>query len=256
MQNNIFSTLFIGQNLITLSSVDSTNNYLKQLVSNSEPLPEGTVIMAEDQFAGRGQQGNIWQSAPGKNLTFSIYLKPVFLPLHQQFLLNMAVSNALNDALTHFLGPGVKIKWPNDVYYNHQKLGGVLIENQISGQTYKTGIIGIGLNVNQLEFTGDLNSRVTSITRILHKNVNLIELLAVLCSHIESQYLKLKANHFHSLQEAYLKNLFWFQEKGKFRHDGLIIEGVITGVSEQGLLMISSGGVEKAYQFKEIEFLI
>ena len=88
MQNNTFSTLFVGQNLIKLSAVDSTNNFLKSLVSNSEPLPEGTVIMADDQFAGRGQQQNNWQAEPGKNLTFSILLKPSFLPLNRQITIN------------------------------------------------------------------------------------------------------------------------------------------------------------------------
>jgi BirA family biotin operon repressor/biotin-[acetyl-CoA-carboxylase] ligase len=78
LQNNTFSTLFVGQNLIKLSAVDSTNNFLKNLVSKSEPLPEGTVIMADDQFAGRGQQDNTWYAEPGKNLTFSILLKPTF----------------------------------------------------------------------------------------------------------------------------------------------------------------------------------
>jgi BirA family biotin operon repressor/biotin-[acetyl-CoA-carboxylase] ligase len=103
LQNNTFSTLFVGQNLIKLSAVDSTNNFLKGLVSKSEPLPEGTVIMADDQFAGRGQQENAWHADPGKNLTVSILLRPAFLPLNKQFLLNMAVSIAINNTLTKFL---------------------------------------------------------------------------------------------------------------------------------------------------------
>ncbi|HEY4195802.1 MAG TPA: biotin--[acetyl-CoA-carboxylase] ligase, partial [Mucilaginibacter sp.] len=80
MQNNIFSGLFVGQNLIILKEVDSTNNFLKESLSNSKPLTEGTVIMAESQYAGRGQQQNRWHSDPGKNLTFSLLLKPTFLP--------------------------------------------------------------------------------------------------------------------------------------------------------------------------------
>ena len=71
MQNNTFSTLFVGQNLIKLKEVDSTNNYLKELLSKSEPLPEGTAIMADNQFAGRGQQNSVWQTEPGKNIDYS-----------------------------------------------------------------------------------------------------------------------------------------------------------------------------------------
>ena len=79
MQNNTFSGLFVGHNLITLNEVDSTNTFLKDAVSKSTPLLDGTVIMAEKQFAGRGQAENSWQTEPGKNLTFSILLKPAFL---------------------------------------------------------------------------------------------------------------------------------------------------------------------------------
>lgn len=255
MQNNIFSTLFIGQNLIKLSAVDSTNNFLKNLMSKSEPLPEGTVIMAEDQFAGRGQQQNTWQSEPGKNLTFSICLNPVFLQAQQQFFLNMAVSVALNDALQEYLGSGVSIKWPNDIYFGDQKLGGMLIENVLSGQTLKSSIIGIGLNVNQQNFPDELSGRACSMNQILHKDVNLIALLAVICSHIESQYLKLRAQAPSSLKTDYLKRLYRYNEKGKYRCNGQVFEGKITDVKAQGMLLIESDGKERAYQFKEVEFI-
>ncbi|MEJ5962301.1 biotin--[acetyl-CoA-carboxylase] ligase [Pedobacter immunditicola] len=256
MQNNTFSTLFVGQNLIKLSDVDSTNNYLKLLVSKSEPLAEGTVIMADNQFAGRGQQQNSWQSEPGKNLTFSLYLRPAFLPVQKQFLLNMVVSVALNDALKELVGDDIQIKWPNDIYFQKKKLGGILIENLLSGHTYKTGIIGIGLNVNQAVFSGALKDRAISLSQILHKDVNLIKLLAVICSHIESQYLKLKSNKHFSLQVDYLERLMWYNQPGKYLHNGQVFEGVLTGVTDQGLLVIKSKGIEKAYNFKEVEFLI
>jgi len=99
LQNNTFSALFVGQNLLTLKEVDSTNNFLKNLLSNSKPLPEGTVIMAESQFAGRGQQENKWHSEPGKNLTFSILFKPSFLGVLNQFDLTRAISLGVFDAL-------------------------------------------------------------------------------------------------------------------------------------------------------------
>ena len=85
------------------------------MVSNSEPVAEGTVIMAENQFAGRGQQESIWQTQPGKNISASIYLKPSFLPLEKNFYLNIAVSLAVSEALAFFMPNGVKVKWPNDI---------------------------------------------------------------------------------------------------------------------------------------------
>ncbi len=161
-------TLFIGQHIIELDSVDSTNSYLKNLLSNSKPLPDGTVIMADHQYAGRGQSNNEWQTEYGKNLTFSIYLKPNFLTLNHQFNLNKAISLGINDCLRTIIGEGCKIKWPNDIYYENQKLGGVLIENITSGSNIKASIIGISLNVNQITFSENLNN-ATSISKILQK---------------------------------------------------------------------------------------
>ena len=129
MQNNTFSGLFVGHNLITLNEVDSTNTFLKDAVSKSTPLLDGTVIMAEKQFAGRGQAENSWQTEPGKNLTFSILLKPGFLSVDKQFELNKAISIALNDVLIKYIPDSAFIKWPNDLYIRTKKIGGMLIEN-------------------------------------------------------------------------------------------------------------------------------
>ena len=255
MQNNTFSTLFVGQNLIRLSEVDSTNNFLKSKVSNSEPLPEGTVIMADNQFAGRGQQENTWYATPGLNLTFSIYLCPGFLPVNHQFMLNMAVSVGIREALAALLGTELKVKWPNDVYYKDQKLGGILIENLLSGSNYKAAIVGIGINVNQLIFDPALLNRATSIGKILQRDVNLMGLLGEICRHIEGQYLKLKSGKFSDLQDNYLNGLYRFKEKALYRHDGSTFVGVITNVAPGGALIIASEGGEQRYNFKEVEFL-
>ena len=152
MQNNIISGLFVGQNFVTLKEVDSTNNFLKNLASNSKPVIEGTVIMAENQYAGRGQQQNGWFAQPGKNLTFSILFKPHFLAVADQFDLVRAVSLGVFDTFEPLLGAGLKIKWPNDIYHGDQKLGGMLIENMIQGGQIKNSIVVIGLNINQQNF--------------------------------------------------------------------------------------------------------
>ncbi|RZL32226.1 MAG: biotin--[acetyl-CoA-carboxylase] ligase, partial [Pedobacter sp.] len=242
MQNNTFSTLFVGQNLIKLSAVDSTNNFLKSLLSKSEPLPEGTVIMADDQFAGRGQQGNVWHTETGKNLTFSVLLKPSFLLLANQFLLNMAVSVAINRALVKYLGNDVKIKWPNDIYYGNKKIGGMLIENTIVGTTIKSSIIGIGLNINQQHFPTHLVDSATSLYRILQENVNLELTLAEICSHIEVAYLHLRAGKDSIIKEEYIKNLYKIDMQSSYRQNGEVFEGMITGVTEQGLLNVMIAG--------------
>jgi BirA family biotin operon repressor/biotin-[acetyl-CoA-carboxylase] ligase len=255
LQNNTFSTLFVGQNLIKLLAVDSTNNFLKELVSNSEPLAEGTVIMAENQFAGRGQQQNTWHAEPGKNLTFSVLFRPTFLPLAKQFLLNMAVSIAINKVLSTYVPSGICIKWPNDVYHGDKKLGGILIENTLLGSAIKTAVIGIGLNVNQQLFAPELVEKATSLSQILQQDVNLDGLLSEICRELESLYLQLRAERYTELRQMYVDRLYRFNQLATYRQNGEVFEGIIKGISDLGLLLLEKNGELAEYNFKEIEFL-
>jgi len=225
------------------------------MLSNSEPLPEGTVIMADNQFEGRGQQESRWHAEPGKNLTFSILLRPAFLAIADQFLLNMAVSNALYIAVKDLVGEGLTVKWPNDLYFNDNKIGGMLIENIISGSSIRACIVGIGLNVNQAHFKDGLEGIAGSLWQILHRDVNLIELLAQICSQIEAAYLKLKAGTAAGLRETYLNHLYQYNVMAAYRQNGEIIEGKIVDVSEKGLLSMETRIGLQTYNFKEIEFI-
>jgi len=224
LQNNIFSGLFVGQNFITLKEVDSTNNFLKDLLSNSKPLMEGTVIMAENQYAGRGQQQNGWHAQPGKNLTFSMLLTPRFLAITDQFDLIRAVSLGVFDALEPLLGNKLKIKWPNDIYYAGYKLGGMLIENMVQAGQIRNSIIGIGLNVNQDSFPQGLSNAI-SIKQILHADYDLKALLSEICRHIEAWYLNLKAGKVSFVRDTYLSRLYWLEESKSFRTE----KGIFTG---------------------------
>jgi BirA family biotin operon repressor/biotin-[acetyl-CoA-carboxylase] ligase len=254
LQNNIFSVLFVGQNLVTLKEVDSTNNFLKNIMANTTPLPEGTVIMAEEQYAGRGQQQNKWFAEAGKNLTFSILLKPVFLPLSDQFCLTQAISLGVVQALST-VTEHVNIKWPNDIYYRKQKLGGILIENMVQGSQINNSVIGIGLNINQDKFPDYLPNAI-SLKQILHKDYDLKSLLSEICRQIEGWYLKLRAGKRDELKQAYLDHLFELNEERSFRSKGVEFTGTITGVTDEGLLIINSNGTQQLYNLKEVEFLI
>jgi len=256
LQNNTFSTLFVGQNLIKLSSVDSTNTYLKSLLSKSEPLPEGTVILAENQFDGRGQQQSKWLSEPGKNLTFSLLLYPSFIPIERQFDLNILVSEAVYRALSKLLSYKLAIKWPNDIYYGDAKLGGILIENTIVGNKLKNCVIGIGLNVNQQMIGLDLGRKIASISEILHENVNLTPLLGEICTQIELNYLRIRSGKADDLRHSYTTHLYQLNRVASFRDKERIFEGRIVGVSNEGLLQIEDDDAKLIeYGFKEIVFL-
>jgi len=225
------------------------------MLSKSEPLPEGTVIMADNQYAGRGQQQNTWHAEPGLNLTISILLKPSFLSINRQFMLNIAVSNGISKVLKGMVKSGITVKWPNDLYHYDRKIGGVLIENSISGTVIKSSIVGIGLNVNQKRFDPFQVKTAASLSEILQEDVNLLSLLGEICAHIEAQYLKLKANNDVSLHEDYIASLYKFGQPSFYRQNGETFEGRIVDVTAQGLMVIDVNGVNREYNFKEIEFL-
>lgn len=254
MQNNTFSGLFIGKNVLKLNKVNSTNTYLKDALSKSAPLKEGTVIMAEEQFAGRGQTNNEWISEPGKNLTFSLLLTPHFLAINKQFELNKTICLAINDVITNYIGENAKIKWPNDIYAGSKKIGGILIENILHGSQIKYAIVGIGLNVNQTEFPANIKN-VTSLKQILHTDYDLQILLGEICQTIEKRYMQLRSADASKLTLEYLDKLYLHNQRREFLINGIKEWGRICGVSHEGCLIVELGSNLKQFGLKEIEFL-
>jgi BirA family biotin operon repressor/biotin-[acetyl-CoA-carboxylase] ligase len=169
--------------------------------------------------------------------------------------LNMLVCIAIKNALQKYINANLSIKWPNDIYYNNQKIGGILIENILSGAAYKSAIVGVGLNINQQNFPDQLVSKATSLWRILQEDVNLIQLLAEICSHIESGYLKLKAGNYKDLKDTYLANLYKYNETAFYMQGDEQFQGRITGVTDAGLLVLSRAGITQEYNFKEIQYI-
>lgn len=249
-------SLFIGRNLTVLESVDSTNNYAKELLSKSKPI-EGSAILAKDQYAGRGQMGNTWYAQPGKNLTLSIILYPDYLDADKQFYLNMAVSLGVKDFCESYLlhDDAVRVKWPNDVYHADNKLGGILIENSISGGKITSSVIGIGLNINQTEFDPKAPNPA-SFTNITGKEYNIEAIANSLFSFLEKYYLQLRQQHYNFLERAYTEALYRYQQTHEFKKGEQVFKGEINGVAKDGKLLIHSNGKELRFAFKEVEYII
>ena len=245
------SNLFIGKNLIELDSVDSTNNYLSNLMNETNVL-NGTVILAHKQTKGKGQRGNTWNSEGLKNLTFSVYLDFNFISIENNFLISIITSNSLHQ-LSASICEKSKIKWPNDIYINSRKTAGILIENTIQKSKVKSSIIGIGVNVNQLNFKSDrfaTSLRLENGTEFALKN-----LLNDFCKILEKNYLLLKNNKIKELKSYYFSNLIGFQEERKYIVKNETITGVITDVKNNGLLEIKSNNKTLHFDLKEIKFI-
>ncbi len=154
-----FLTMIIGSNIIFHNELISTNTCAALLLKQQKP-PEGTVIHANFQTAGKGQKGNIWVSEAGKNLLFSIILFPDMIKPEEQFGISMAISLGICDFLNKLI-PVCSIKWPNDIYAGDDKIAGILIENSIRGGNIESSIAGIGLNINQVIFPSYLPNPVS-----------------------------------------------------------------------------------------------
>jgi BirA family transcriptional regulator, biotin operon repressor / biotin---[acetyl-CoA-carboxylase] ligase len=247
------NTLFLGKNLVYVPQCHSTNTLAAELSQNKE-ISEGTLVITDNQFAGRGQRGNSWEAAPSQNLTLSFVLKPRFLPAKDQFLINRVVSLGVSDYFREKVpsGTGVYIKWPNDIIINNKKAGGILIENHIHASTIQYSIAGIGLNINQEFFQ---HPKATSLRSITNKVHELNDELALLSGCLEVRYLDLKQNKINHLENGYLNILYRRNEIHRFRSNNEEWEGTIVGVDEVGRLRIRKNAEVKVFGVKEVSFL-
>ncbi|NEM96864.1 biotin--[acetyl-CoA-carboxylase] ligase [Pontibacter burrus] len=246
------NTLFIGQQLYYLPVCESTNSEAYQLLIKNKAT-EGCTVITDEQTKGRGQRGNSWEAEPGKNITLSVILSPVFVPVRQQFYLNMAVSLAVLDLLHEKGATDAQVKWPNDLYINDKKLGGILIENTISSSTLQHSIVGIGLNINQLYFGVDT---ATSLAAVTGTGINLEQLTARLLELLEKRYLELRNGKQARLKYEYLQNLYRYQEQHLFIVNGKTEPGSIVGIDEDGRLGVNFNGELQFFGFKEISYVI
>ena len=244
-------TLFMGQKLIYVPECHSTNSLLNDL-NDQQELPEGTVLITNHQTAGRGQRGNVWEAVPGMNLTFSILLRPGFLEPKDQFQLNMVVSIAIADGLASMIPKGIKLKWPNDILANGKKIGGVLIESQLQSGLHSCSIVGLGINVNQRQFSFPGAASMSNITGVVY---DLDELFQRLLELLEGEYLNLRTGGINTLKQRYLGYLFKFKEPHHFESNGENFVGTIHDVDEHGKLCMVSDGKARSFSFKEVKFL-
>ena len=209
--------------------------------------------MAYDQAAGRGQIGRRWHAAPGKNLTLSVILYPKFLPASRQFRLNAAVSLAIATTVQELLpGPArVRIKWPNDIYVGDRKICGILIQNGVQRHHLAYSVIGIGLNVNELDFPAELPNP-TSLAREAGRAFELERVAQHLYTQLEATYLRLRRGE---VARAYAQLLYRRGVPSYFRRaDGSRFRGTIVQVDEQGRLLVDSERGREAFALREISY--
>ena len=244
----------MSKNTFFLTEVESTNNYANQLVL-SKAAEHGTVVLAQHQKKGKGQQGNSWESEAGKNLLASIILFPNFLSATKQFYLSKIASLAIVDFLKTETN-GIAIKWPNDIYIQHKKVAGILIENSIKGQNLSSAIIGVGLNLNQEIFVSDAPNPV-SLKQITGKDYDIEFVAETIFENINNWYRKLENGGFDEIDTSYFNQLLRTNEWAVYAKQGKQFEARINGIGEFGQLILEErNGALSKFMFKEVEFVI
>jgi len=240
-------------NFHVIQQLDSTNKYAMEMLS--EGLAQHLdAWFAIDQTQGKGQRGKNWLSKPGENITFSVVIQPQYSFQKNPFAFNAFITLVCRDFIASILQLDVQIKWPNDLFVNDRKAGGILIENRYLGKNWKWAVVGIGINVNQIDFPDDLFA-ATSFKKITNKDFDPIQLARLLHKDLVEAYENSTEIEESQIWERYNQYLFKKKQICSLRINGNKIIGTISHVNDQGFIVVIQNGVEYTYQVGEIEWL-
>jgi BirA family biotin operon repressor/biotin-[acetyl-CoA-carboxylase] ligase len=240
----------LGSEIHHLSVVDSTNNYAAKLISDGQ-LQNGSVIMADFQTNGRGQRGNSWQSVSQDNLLFSLAFQPVSVAADQQIRINWYTALIWIKCCKRF-SIDAQIKWPNDIFVGQQKLGGILIEQQIHGSNIAWSVVGCGINVNATPALPNACS-IFELTNVRFQPKTVLnEFLDLYNGQIQLLY-----GDFQELKSAFEVELFGKDTIQEFIDaQQQAWPAKIIGVDNQGKLLLEKNDVVQAYDLQQVRLVL
>jgi len=251
-------TQSLGIPFIELQSVDSTNNYaLAQIHANL--AQSGTCYFAHEQTAGKGQRGKSWATEKDANVILSITLSPVFLQVFQQFQLSACMAAGTHNFLSKYLDKGLAVKWPNDLYWEDKKIGGILIENIVRGDgagndRWEWAVIGIGININQTIFSAEVKNPI-SLKQVLGGDFDPLKLAKELCRSLDFFYGLLMNQGAAKVLTHYNNVLYKKDAIVKLKKGNRVFKTTVKGVSENGQL-ITRHVIEERFDFGEVEWIL
>jgi len=226
-----------GIPFVILPVTDSTNNHAMNEVRTGT-VTDGSAFFALEQTHGKGQRGKSWGSAAAQNIMVSVVWDTSGFNLQRPFQLSVLVALACRDLFSRYAIEGVSIKWPNDIYWNDRKAGGILIENIIRNEQWEKSIIGIGLNINQTVFP-PMERKAVSLKQITGKDFDPVMLAKELCGDLDRWRSIFEKNGFHPLLESYNLHLFARGKAMKFRKGNILLQARVDGVDENGSLLVT-----------------
>lgn len=239
----------MNRRIIYLDETDSTNNAVRNIPLESDD--DMIVAVADYQTAGRGQGTNKWESERGKNLLFSVKIRPVGVPVSRQFVLSMAMALAIKKALDGF-ADGFTLKWPNDIYWNDYKISGTLIETSVNSHGISSCIFGIGIDVNQHTFVSDAPNPI-SLCSIIGRDEDCNKLLNDILDAFVEFYSIIKKYQYDEISALYHASLY--RRTGKFPYrdaDGCFLASILKVEDDGHLVLLDEQGHQRRYAFTEV----
>ncbi len=238
-------TAWLGHNLIFLDEVDSTNSHVRRLAEQG--APEGTLVIAENQTAGKGRRGRGWVDPRGTGVAMSFLLRPEFEP-ECASMMTLVAAMAVAEGIEEVTGLCCGIKWPNDLVLDGRKLVGILTEMSTEMESIHYVIVGIGINVGMREFPEDIRDKATSLALAGAENVRRAALVGAVARGWERCYgIFLKNKDLSGLQEAYSRRLVNMDREVQVLTPSGDYGGVARGIGAGGELLVelADGTVRK-----------
>ena len=236
-----------------LNRVDSTNNYAMAKVHEGMAR-HGMAWFAREQTAGKGQRGKQWISEPGSNVILSITLQPSAVFIRNPFYLSATISIACIEFLQQLTGKPFCIKWPNDLYWGDRKTGGILIENNYSGEKWNWAVIGIGINVNQTVFGNGLQKAVSLKEISERKDLDPAQIASEVTAYIMEKF---NASERALPGEVMIQYNYFLYKRNKtvrLKKENAVFATTIKEVDEFGQL-ITEDSMQRTYNFGEVEWI-
>ena len=241
----------IGSSFIELRQVESTNNYAMGMV-HARMAQHGTCVFAHEQTKGKGQRQKQWLSGVDTDIILSIILEPFKLAPSQQALFSMATALGVYRFFNSYAGAETSIKWPNDLYWRDRKAGGILIENVIQSHHWQWSVIGIGININQVQFP-ELARQPVSLKQITGRAFDPVVLSKELIGYLQTSFEQLIRDE-ASIREDYIAALYRINKPTAFRQGSRAFTGVVAGVASTGELIVQTP-LEEYFGVGEIEWV-
>lgn len=244
-------TQFIGQQIFSYESLDSTND--AAFLMGEQGAKEGVCVFAEYQKKGRGRLGRQWVSPKHRNIILSVLLRPALIPQEVSKLTLACVVSVIR-AIQKTTGKTLGIKWPNDIYYEGKKVGGILTEMSAESDRINFIVVGIGINVNSS--VSELPETAISLKEIAGHEINRIEFAQLLLTELESDYLRLKNGQFDSLAKDWEEFSVTSGQRVIATLFGRKVEGQAVGIDRDGALWIrQDNGLQEKIVAGDVEHL-